>query len=130
MSGMRVLISGEIDVAPGVRDQTLRDAKPFIAAALAERGCAHYAWTADPELPGRIHVFEEWETAEDLAAHLVGQPYFNMAGHLTAAGILSAVTRKYRVDHTEPVYGPDGVATAEFLTARSALQTASAKDRT
>lgn len=118
MTSRRVLISGEIDLAPAVRDQTLRDAKPLIAAALAERGCLHYAWTADPERAGRIHVFEEWETGEDLAAHLIGQPYFNMAGHLNAAGILAAVTRKYRVDHTEPVYGPDGVATAEFLTAR------------
>lgn len=118
MSDQRVLISGEIDLAPEVRDQALRDAKPLIEAALAERGCLHYAWTADPELTGRIHVFEEWETGADLGAHLVGQPYFNMAGHLTAAGILNAVTRKYRVDHTEPVYGPDGVATAEFLTAR------------
>jgi quinol monooxygenase YgiN len=117
MSGARVLISGEIDVAPEVRERTLQEAQPLIAAALAEAGCVHYAWTADLCRPGRIHVFEEWDTAEDLAAHLVGQPYFRMAAHLAAAGIRSAVTRKYRTDLVEPVYGPDGVATAEFLTA-------------
>ena len=118
MSAKRwVLISGEIDVPPEARERTLREAQPLIAAALAEKGCVHYAWTADLNRPGRIHVFEEWETAEDLAAHLVGAPYRNMAAHLNAAGILAAVTRKYRVDLSEPVYGPDGVATAEFLTA-------------
>jgi quinol monooxygenase YgiN len=116
---MPILISGEIDLTPEVREKTLVEAQPLLAAALAERGCVHYAWTVDPARPGRVHVFEEWETAADLAAHLVGQPYRNMAAHLNAAGIQLAVTRKYRADLTEPVYGPDGVATAEFLTAPS-----------
>jgi quinol monooxygenase YgiN len=115
---VRILISGEIDVAPEAREKALLDARPLIEAALAEPGCVHYAWTADLSRPGRIHVFEEWESAPDLAAHLVGKPYFDMAGHLQKVGILNAVTRKYRVDLTEPVYGPNGVATAEFLTAK------------
>ena len=115
---MPVVIAGEIDMAPGVRDRTLSEARPLIDAALAERGCVHYAWTADPELPDRIHVFEQWDAEADLAAHLVGSPYLKMAGHLAAAGIVGAVTRKYRVDLIEPVYDPDGKPRADFFTAK------------
>jgi quinol monooxygenase YgiN len=116
---MPVVISGEIDMAPGVREATLRDARPLILAALAETGCVHYAWTADPELPDRIHVFEQWDTEADLAAHLVAEPYLKMSGHLGAAGIAGAVTRKYRVDLIEPVYDPAGKPRADFFTAQS-----------
>lgn len=114
MSDYSVVVSGEIDMAPGAREKALRDAQPLIEAALAERGCRHYAWTADPALPDRIHVFEEWESIETLAAHLVGEPYRRMAAHLQASGIVNAVTRKHRVDRVEPVYGSDGVASAAF----------------
>lgn len=115
---MIVVISGEIDFPPENSGPALAAAKPLIDAALAEKGCRHYAWTADPFVPGRVHVFEEWETAEDLAAHLVAEPYVQMAAHLGQYSILGATTRKYRCDLSEPVYGPDGIATATFLTAK------------
>jgi quinol monooxygenase YgiN len=115
---MIVVVAGEIDFAPEVRDTVLTDAQPLIDMALAEQGCRHYAWSLDPHHPGRIHVFEEWETAEDLAAHLLAESYFKMGAHLAGFTILGAVTRKYRCDLSEPVYGPDGVATATFLTAK------------
>ena len=114
---MPVVISGEIDMAPGVRERTLVDAQPLIAAALAEHGCVHYAWSADPILPDRIHVFEEWVSEADLVAHLAAKPYLDMSGHLGAAGIVGAVTRKYRVDLIEPVYDPDGKPRGDFFTA-------------
>jgi len=115
---MRILISGEIDLAPETRERALMDARPLIEAALAEPGCVHYAWSADLSRPGRVHVFEEWESQADLAAHLAGQPYLAMSGHLTMVGIKAAVTRKYRVDHTEPVYDPQGRPRADFFTAK------------
>jgi quinol monooxygenase YgiN len=113
----RVVISGEIEVAPDKRETAILDAQPLIAAALAERGCVHYAWTADPAKPGRIHVFEEWDTEADLVAHLADAPYREMAAHLAATGILSAVTRKYRVDLVEPVYDSEGKPRGDFFTA-------------
>lgn len=114
---MKILIAGEIDLDPRAREQALADAVPLIAAALAEPGCVHYAWTADLARPGRVHVFEEWDSEADLAAHLVGQPYLAMSGHLQKVGIKAAVTRKYRVDHSEPVYDPQGRPRADFFTA-------------
>lgn len=114
---MPIIISGEIDLAPEAREKALLDAKPLIEAALAEKGCVHYAWSADLSLPGRVHVFEEWETEADLANHFLAEPYRNMGGHLAGVGIKSAATRKYRVDLIEPVYDPEGKPRADFFTA-------------
>lgn len=114
---MTILISGEIDFPPEKREAALTGAKELIDIALAEAGCRHYAWSADPFDPGRVHVFEEWDTAQELEAHLNGEAYHGMLEHLSACSIMGAITRKYRCDLTEPVYGPDGVATATFLTA-------------
>jgi quinol monooxygenase YgiN len=114
---VKVLISGEIEFPPEKRDTALREAKDWIAMALAEPGCRHYAWTADPHHPGRVHVFEEWDSGEQLQAHLDGEAYRGMLGHLGNFSLLGAETRKYRCDLSEPVYGPNGVATATFLTA-------------
>lgn len=111
---MTIVISGEVDVDPAVRGRALAEARPLIAAALAEAGCRHYAWSESPYDAGRIHVFEEWDSAAALEAHFVGEPYRGMLAHLGACGILAAKTRKYRCDAVEPVYGADGVPTAAF----------------
>lgn len=111
---MRIVINGEVDLAPGQRAAALAGALPLIDEALAEPGCCHYAWSIAPILPDRIHVFEEWDSAEDLAAHLKAPSYYGMLAHLSQFGIVKAETRKYRVDRVEPVYGADGVATAIF----------------
>lgn len=115
---MTIVIAGEVDFPPENRAAALKGAKKLIDMALAEHGCRHYAWTEDPHLPGRVHVFEEWATAADLQAHLEAEPYRAMLAHLSGFSILGANTRKYRCDLVEPVYGPDGVATATFLTAK------------
>lgn len=116
---MRVVISGELEFPPENRDAALVEAKEWIDMALAEKGCCHYAWTADPHYPGRVHVFEEWDSGEDLQAHLESPAYRGMGAHLGKFSILGAETRKYRCDLREPVYGPDGVATATFLTGKA-----------
>lgn len=115
---MTIVIAGEIDFPPENRDAALAGAKALIDLALAEPGCRHYAWTADPHLPGRVHVFEQWDSAAELQEHLEGETYRGMLGHLSGFSILNAETRKYRCDLVEPVYGPDGIATAKFLTAK------------
>jgi quinol monooxygenase YgiN len=115
---MIIVIAGEIDFPPENRDAALAGAKDLIAMALAEKGCRHYAWSADPHDLGRVHVFEEWDNGPDLQVHLEGPAYQGMLAHLGQYSILNANTRKYRCDLSEPVYGPDGVATATFLTAK------------
>lgn len=111
-----IVIAGTVDIPADKRAEALAGAKPLIEAALAEKGCIAYDWSMDAYDPQRIHVFEEWETQEDLAAHLTAQPYKDMLGHLGGFGILGANNQKYRIDRFEPVYDPEGVPRADFFT--------------
>jgi len=113
---MTILIAGTIDLEPDKRGEALEGAKGHIEAARDEAGCVAYDWTPDPYVPGRIHVFEEWTGEKELAIHLAGAPYKNMLVHLSSFGILASKTQKYRVDHFEPVYDPEGVPRADFFT--------------
>ena len=114
---MPIVITATIDLEPAKRAETLRTAQPHIDAALAEPGCVAYTWSLDVSDPGRVHVFEEWTDEAALQGHFDGEPYADMRDHLGASGILHAVSAKYRVDLIEPVYGPEGVARADFFTA-------------
>lgn len=112
---MPIVIAGQIDLESGKnRDKVIDSAKPYIEASWDEDGCIAYDWTADPFKDNRIHVFEEWADEKSLAAHLVGQPYLDMLGHLQGAGIASTRAQKYRVDLIEPVYDDTGTPRADF----------------
>jgi len=66
--------------------------------------------------PGRIYVFEEWTTQEALAAHLAGPHYRSMLGHMCRSSRSpTTVTKKYRVDLSEPVYDSTGTPRADFV---------------
>lgn len=114
---MPIVITATVDLEPGKREETIRGARPLIEAALAEPGCVAYVWSFDAEDPGRVRVFEEWTDEVSLKDHFDGAPYADMLKHLGASGIRAAVSAKYRVDLIEPVYGPEGVARADFFTA-------------
>ena len=110
----RVVVAGIVEFPPEARDEALIKGKELIKGAYTEKGCIHYLWTADLNHPGRVVVYEEWESGADFEAHLKGEWYLNMFGHLAQYKILNAETNKFRVDIKEPVYGEDGVATGYF----------------
>ena len=110
----RVVIAGVVEFPPEVRDEVLINAKKFIDGAYTEQGCIHYLWTADLNHPGRVVVYEEWESSTDLEVHLQSEWYRDMFSHLAQYNIISAETNKFRVDLKEPVYREDGIATGFF----------------
>ncbi|WBH17759.1 putative quinol monooxygenase [Sphingomonas radiodurans] len=111
---MPVIISAVIDLEPERVERALLDAQPFIAASRAEPGCIAYDWAVDPATPGRIHVFEEWESEEALAGHFRDPSYAAMRDHVGASGLITARSQKYRCDAIEPVYDSGGVPQAHF----------------
>jgi quinol monooxygenase YgiN len=110
----KIVISAQIDVDPVRRAEALESARLHIEAALAEDGCIHYDWSACSMNPARVNVFEEWESAEALAAHFRDPAYTGMRDHIGQFGITAAVSKKYRVDAEGPVYNAEGVATEAF----------------
>jgi len=116
---MRIVISAMIDLVPGVREQTLRDAQKHIAGTEAEPGCLEYTWTPSFTRPDRIHVFEEWADEGSLKGHFESSHYAAMRDHLQKAGIVAATNRKYLVAAFEPVYDSDGRPRTDFADAPS-----------
>jgi quinol monooxygenase YgiN len=111
-----ILISGTVDVDPERRDEALVAGRPHMEATRAQKGCVDYVWSADPLVPGRIYVYERWETPEDLALHFEGPHYLNMRNTIASFGLRGADVLKYRVGLSEPVYDPTGVPRADFFT--------------
>ncbi|WP_410820433.1 putative quinol monooxygenase [Micromonospora sp. 050-3] len=63
-----LIIAGSLQVEPTAREAYLSGCEEVIARARATAGCLDFLLAADPLEPGRIHVYERWESAEQLAA--------------------------------------------------------------
>ena len=113
---MTTLVAGTIEMSPENRDNALADAAALMTQTRSQKGCKHYVWAADPSSLTRIYVYEYWESTEDLAAHLAGPYYAQMLRLLGQYGAESAEVSKFRIDHEEPVYDPEGKPRADFFT--------------
>ena len=101
-----IIIAGTVDVDPAQRDAALEAGKPHMQAPRAPVGL----------IPGRIYVFERWESQDDLAAHFAGPHYLAMRDTIAVHGLRGADVLKYRIGHAEPVYDPSGKPRADFFT--------------
>ena len=112
---MTVLINGTVDFSPEDADKALAAATELMAETRSQKGCVHYVWSHDPTTPGRVYVYEKWESVEDLAAHLAGPYYQGMLAILGQYEMKGTDILKYRIDHAEPVYDPEGRPRADFF---------------
>lgn len=107
---MRIIVAGWLTYAGDAK--TCRDiitgGAAHIASSRAEPGCVAYDWAVDPLEPGKIHVFEEWESEEALLNHFRHDSYAAMRGHLEGWELTGFGVRMYSVSGVEPVYGDDG----------------------
>lgn len=110
-----IIIAGHLEIDPERTVEALTTAKPFIEGALTQSGCEAYSWAADPNAPGRVHVFERWRDEAALSAHFEGQHYLAMLQCLGGFGLRSANVEKYRVDLHEPVYDATNKPRADFF---------------
>ena len=111
-----IIIAGTVDVDPEKRDEALVAGKPHMEATRAWKGCIDYVWSADLLVPGRIYVFERWESQQDLASHFQGPHYLAMRTTMASFGLRGAEVYKYRMSLQEPVYDQTGTPRADFFT--------------
>jgi quinol monooxygenase YgiN len=111
-----IAVEAAITVADPANRQALIERSAAIQQATRddEPGCLIYCFAADPCQSDLIQVYELWESEESLAAHFKHQNYLDMRAMLGAGGLVSAVSRKHRIDASAPVYGPDHTPTAAF----------------
>jgi len=107
-----VVVSGWIDFDPGDRDAALDAFAVVVAASREEPGCVDYAFTPDPDHPGRVRVFEHWVSDAALTEHLT-------LPHVQALrGEIAGLTRTGRqmTHHTVAISRPMGSASAPATT--------------
>ena len=66
----QVIVAGHIDFAPDDRTAALSAFRTVVAVSRREPGCLGYAFTPDPDVPGRVQVFEHWVDDRALTDHL------------------------------------------------------------
>jgi quinol monooxygenase YgiN len=91
-----LIIAGHLTVDPSDRDRYVTECAEVVEHARRAPGCLDFALTADPLAPGRVNVYERWESDGELMAFRGSGPD---AG--TAARILGAEVRKYRISAVE-----------------------------
>ena len=113
-----IVVEATIRVADASqRDEIVATSAPIQRATRSgEPGCIVYCFAADPCEADLIQVYELWEDEASLEAHFEHANYHAMRDMLNAAGLKSAVSRKFQVSAAAPVYGPDRRPTARFPT--------------
>ncbi|MEU7651753.1 antibiotic biosynthesis monooxygenase [Micromonospora taraxaci] len=91
-----LIIAGSLRVEPDARDAYLAESAQVIAQARATAGCLDFLLAADPLDPGRIHVYERWESPEQLAAFRGSGP-----SDQQEAEILDADVQRYLISGVE-----------------------------
>lgn len=91
-----LIIAGSLRVEPAAREAYLSDCEKVIAQARASAGCLDFLLAADPLEPGRIHIYERWESAEQLAAFRGSGP-----SDAQEAEILDADVQRYLISGVE-----------------------------
>jgi quinol monooxygenase YgiN len=91
-----IIISGPVYVDPDTRDAYLAGCRRVVEQARVSPGCLDFALSPDVLEPGRINVYERWESDEDLE-------HFRGAGPAPdqAAQIRSAEVMRYRISGVE-----------------------------
>jgi quinol monooxygenase YgiN len=92
-----LIIAGHLTVEPADRDAYVADCRIAVGLARKSPGCLDFAVSADPLDPGRVNVYERWESAADLAAFRGSGPDAD-----TTARILDAEVARYVIASTGP----------------------------
>ena len=97
-----VIVAGHITVEPQQRESYLTDCVSVVEQARGAAGCLDFAITADPTDPGRVNVFERWESQEALETFRGCCP-----GNEQGAVMLSLSVAEYDIIDVWPVFGED-----------------------
>jgi quinol monooxygenase YgiN len=87
-----IIVAGHIVVDPAQREAYLEDCVSVVEQARRSAGCLDYAITADLVDPGRIDIFERWESRAAVEAFRGSGPSDDQT-----AAMLSASVAEYGV---------------------------------
>ena len=90
-----IIVTGVIDLDPAKRDDAIAAALAVMESTRAEEGNEGYAFTADLADPGRLHVVEQWASAEAMDAHMKTAHLAEFMAKMGQCGVTSASLMKW-----------------------------------
>ena len=102
-----LVVAGSFEVDPARRDEFVASRKEAMAISRGEKGCHEYVFAPDPLEAGRVVLYERWESAEDLAAHLGAMRARREAGGEAPpeVPVIRSEVLQYNIDGSGPVGG-------------------------
>jgi quinol monooxygenase YgiN len=97
-----VIVAGHVTVEPQQRESYRAGCVSVVEQARGTEGCLEFAITADPIDPGRVNIFERWESQEALEAFRSSGPAVEQA-----AAMLSVSAAEYDIADVRPLFGGD-----------------------
>jgi quinol monooxygenase YgiN len=82
-----VIVAGQVHVDPAGRERYLAGCADVVGQARRAPGCLDFAITADLIDPGRINIFERWETQEAVNSFRGSGPTEEQAEAILAASV-------------------------------------------
>lgn len=98
-----VIVAGHITVEPQQRESYLAGCVSIVERARRADGCLDVAITADLIDPGRVNIFERWESQAVVEAFRCGGPPGPSAEQ--RAAMLSVSVAEYDIADVRPLFG-------------------------
>jgi quinol monooxygenase YgiN len=95
-----VIVAGHITVEPQHRESYLAGCVSVVEQARGAAGCLDFAITADLIEPGRVNIFERWESQAAVEAFRGSGPSDEQG-----ASVLSASVAEYDIADVRPLSG-------------------------
>ena len=95
-----IIIAGHVTVEPEQRESYLAGSVRVVEKARGAAGCLDFDITADLIDPGRVNLFERWESQAAVKAYRRRAPR-----HKQAAAMLSASVAEYDIADVRHLYG-------------------------
>ncbi|UCM87755.1 putative quinol monooxygenase [Streptomyces marincola] len=97
---MSVIVAGAVHVAAEDRDRFIEENRTVVEAGRRHPGCRDLSLSPDPVDPGRVNLFEHWESQAALDAFRAVAPRPSVS-----VGIVGDQVLKHEVARTGPPFG-------------------------
>jgi quinol monooxygenase YgiN len=95
-----VIVAGHVTVDPEQRESYLEGSRRIVEKARQAEGCLDFSMTADLLDPGRLNLFERWESQEAVKSFRRRAPRPKQR-----APLLSVSVAEYDVADVRPLFG-------------------------
>jgi len=98
-----LIVAGTIEMDPTKIVDFWPHAEEMMRATHQEEGCIEYSFTLDRLTPGRVRVYEKWESEEALAAHFEVSHMATFRAALADLSVTGRSISKYTVADETPL---------------------------